>query len=548
MVEVSNGNPVWRWVLLVAALLLLNASLAFRNVWPTPAVRWDGELSFELAACLLGLALASWRFGPPPRTVLRCLAVAWVLLAVGRYAVVTAPTMYGREINLFWDVRHVGAVSAMLARALSPWLVLVTSAAVLLTPLVLYGVFRWALGRVAGAMSRPRERHALALTGAVASLLFIGQRVSAGVPSVPQFSSPVIQSYFRQGRLLFTQLAAGPTILPADQPADSDLARIKGADVFIVFIESYGAVTYDRPEFATRLAAGRARLEADIQATRRHVVSAYVESPTFGGSSWLAHVSLMSGVEVRDENTNAVLMAQNRDTLVDTFKRHGYRTVAVMPGLWNPWPEGAYYRFDEVYGPDRLDYRGPRFGWWTIPDQFTIARLDALELDSRSRAPVFVFFATISTHAPFGPTAPYKTDWTRMLTDEAYRRSDLEEASAQGPDLLNLGPSYLRAVAYTYESLGGYLRMRADRDFVMILVGDHQPPAAVSGEGASWQVPVHVIASRLQPLKHLEVHGFRPGLTPERPVGHMHALRPMLLDAFGDPEQVKVTARGAKAD
>jgi len=70
---------------------------------------------------------------------------------------------------------------------------------------------------------------------------------------------------------------------------------------------------------------------------------------------------------------------------------------------------------------------------------------------------------------------------------------------------------------------------------VMILLGDHQPPAAVSGEGAPWDVPVHVIASRRSLLDGLIAHGFREGLTPSRPtLARMHELLPVLLDAFGD--------------
>jgi hypothetical protein len=68
----------------------------------------------------------------------------------------------------------------------------------------------------------------------------------------------------------------------------------------------------------------------------------------------------------------------------------------------------------------------------------------------------------------------------------------------------------------------------------MILIGDHQPPAAVSGEGASWDVPVHVITSRRALLDRLEAHGFQAGLKPAGPaVARMHALLPVLLDAFG---------------
>ena len=67
-------------------------------------------------------------------------------------------------------------------------------------------------------------------------------------------------------------------------------------------------------------------------------------------------------------------MTEERDTLVTTFKRHGYRAVAVMPGVWQAWPEGSFYGFDGLYGGPRLDYQGPPFGWWDMTDQFTLAR------------------------------------------------------------------------------------------------------------------------------------------------------------------------------
>ncbi|MEZ5419034.1 MAG: hypothetical protein R2708_17090 [Vicinamibacterales bacterium] len=159
----------------------------------------------------------------------------------------------------------------------------------------------------------------------------------------------------------------------------------------LVFIESCGATAYDRDDLAATLAAPRARFAEDVARSGRQVVSAFVGSPTFGGSSWLAHVTLMSGVETRDEDTNATLMAQRRDTLVTTFERAGYRTVALMPGLRHQWPEGAFYGFDQIYDTAAIDYRGPRFGWWTVPDQFALARLDVLEAAAGSDAPRFIF-------------------------------------------------------------------------------------------------------------------------------------------------------------
>ena len=525
---------------LAAALLFLNASLTFENRWPTPAIRWRGELSIELAVCLLALALA-WRWlGRGARGAAVLLSGIWSLLVVGRYADVTAPALYGRDINLYWDVRYVADVTAMLTRAAS-WglivLVVVAAAVVLAT---LYLLLRWAFGRVVDSMDYVAERRVMAAVAVIAVLFFARESLNANLdPDLRTFSTPVTATYARQARLAIRARAdkAGSHILAASPPMDSDFAGIKGADVFLVFIESYGAITYERPEINAHLVKSRAALAEAIHDTNRDVVSAYVTSPTFGGSSWFAHISLLSGIEVGNPDTDALLMTEQRDTLAKAFSRGGYRTVAWMPGLKLAWPEGSFYGFDEIDGAARLDYHGPEFGWFAIPDQFSFARLDQIEVNRQNRPPLFVFFPTLSTHTPFSPAPPYQPDWSRMLTDDAFDKAAVDRAFAQEIDWMNLGPMYSDAVEYAYTVLAGYLRLHADRDFVMILLGDHQPPALVSGQGAPWDVPVHVIANRAnrqQVLDRLRAHGFRAGLTPERPtLSRMNELVPMLMDAFG---------------
>ena len=520
---------------LAAAVALLDASLSFHNVWPTPAIAWRGELSIELAALLLVLAAWRWRSARPPSPrALRLLAIVWLLLAIGHYADVTTPALYGRDINLYWDVRYMPDVAAMITTAAPLRATIAVVAALAIVVAALYGVFRWALGRLASAMDAPAARIAFAAAAAAAVLLFAAQQATDRAPAVPEFATPVTATYARQVRLVAGAMSASKTLAPSP-PMDGDLAAVRGADVFLIFVEAYGAVAFERGDIAPRLAGPRADLDAAVRETGRRAVSAFVDSPTFGGSSWLAHISLMSGIEVRDPETNARLMIEHRDTVVTDFERRGFRTVALMPGLRQRWPEGGFYGFDEIYGAARLDYRGPEFGWFAIPDQFTLAKFDTLELDRAPRPNLFVFYPTISTHFPFSPTPPYQPAWNRIFDAHPWDGPAVVRAYARQPDWTHFAPGYVDAVAYTYATLAGYLRKHAGRDIVFVILGDHQPATAVSGEGASWSVPVHVVASRAAILDRLLARGFHNGLVPARPaLCRMHALLPILVEAFGD--------------
>ena len=526
-----------RWVVLVAAVVVLDASLTFENVWPTPAVHWNGALSIELAACVLALAIASRWWRRPSRALITCLSAIWTVLVIGHYAQVTAPALYGRDINLFWDLRFIPDVAAMVTRVASWWLIVLSVSAAVLILAMLHALLRLAWRCVADSMTDNGQRRALAALSFAVVILFIVEPSKAEVPgedAVHTFATPVVRTYARQVKFVAEALAGSRTLADGP-PMSSDLSRVQGADVYIVFVESYGAITFDKPALARGIAASRARLEAAIHDTGRQAASAFVESPTFGGSSWLAHISLLSGIEVRDPDTNAKLMTAQRDTLAKAFGRRGFRTVALMPGLRQSWPEGVFYGFNEIYGADRLDYWGPEFGWFAIPDEYSLARFDALEAARGSGGQRFIFFPTISTHFPFRPTPPYQPDWRRMLSRQPYDGPEIVHAYARQPDWTDFGPGYVEAMTYDFDVLAGYLTTHADRDLVMIVLGDHQPPAAVSGERASWDVPVHLISGRTAVLERLRSNGFSAGLTPARqPIGRMHKLLPTLLDAFGD--------------
>ncbi len=533
------------WVALVAALLLLNLSLTFRNVWPTLAIRPSAALSPDLAVAILGILLVRWWTGRVSARFLRGAGFVWVLLLAGRYVDVTTRALYGRDVNPYWDLRHVPSVGAMFATVAEPWQMALFLGTAVAAPIAVYAAARWCVGQLGRVAAGPGGRRLLGAAAGVVAALFAADQAGWRPVDRLRFADPVASAYAREAyELAYEMSGAGVAELGPPPVLRSDLSRVAGADVLLIFMESYGAVSWERPAFVEALAASRTQLAADVRETGRDVVSARVESTTFGGESWLAHISLLSGTEVREDRSNVRLMAQERDTLVTVFQRGGYRALAIVPGMLVAWPEGAFYGYDEIYDHDRLDYRGPPFGWWSINDQYALARVDRLEIEPRDRTPRFVFFSTLSTHAPFTPAPPYQADWARVLSTEPYDDDVLYAAWSEQPDWLNLGPSYVQALRYAYATVGGYLRLRADRDLVMILVGDHQPPALVSGEGASWDVPVHVIASRPKLLDGLRRQRFADGLAPGgRTIARMDTLLPLLLDAFGDTEPRRLPNR-----
>ena len=184
--------------------------------------------------------------------------------------------------------------------------------------------------------------------------------------------------------------------------------------------------------------------------------------------------------------------------------------------------------------PLSLDYPGPVFGWWRIPDQYALARFDDMELAPQARRPLLAVMNSISSHAPFRPVPPYQADWQALLGPRPFGAYTLDKAEDAQAALNQMGDSYVKAVDYVLTYLTGYLEHRAHDDLVLIVIGDHQPAARVSGPDASWDVPMHVIARNAALIEALGAEGFEPGLEPQQPaIGPMHELPARLLKAFG---------------
>ena len=545
----SAAAPPKDWRRITGALLaivFLNGMLSFRDWWPTPGVLPDHRLSPEFVwVWLVLLAVVAWR-GALSRRSLNVFTFFFLLLVLGRYGDVTVPSLFGRPINLYWDGANIPRFLWVSAQEKSGW----QSAAIV----AMVGVLFWGLFRLLRALIAVTARDAVpyalrsrlgwAMTS-LAVLLAVANQAGASF-TWPLVAKPVIPSYWRQVQLLAAAFSPQhqAALLPATTAVDTAMAAksantlgaLGGRDVYLIMLESVGAITYDDAHAARTLGPSRERFAADIAASGRHVVTAFFRSPTFAGGSDLAQLGVLSGIDLSDPMRHDLLLTTQRPTLISLFKAQGYQTFGLYPALNWEWPERAFYGFDVFLERRDLGYAGPAMGFWELPDQFTAARFEKIHPRDNGAPPRFVFFPTITCHLPFSPVPPYQADWSRVLAAQPFDEAETHQTLAQKPNWLNMAPDYLRMVNYTYQWLGAYFRQPEPREAIYVLVGDHQPAANITGEGASWDVPVHIVSRDSKLLGRFIEQGFRPGMEPPRQaIGALHALTGMMLESFAAP-------------
>ncbi|MDQ1739582.1 MAG: hypothetical protein QOE53_1234 [Pseudonocardiales bacterium] len=322
-----------------------------------------------------------------------------------------------------------------------------------------------------------------------------------------------------------------------DTPADKLLTGLRGKDVLIAFVESYGRVAVQdsafSPGVAAVLDAGTSRLNAAGFCSR----SAFLTSPTFGGISWLAHSTLQSGMWTDNQLRYDRLVASDRSTLSVAFQRAGWRTVSDVPSDEQDWPEAtSFYHYDKVYDARNVGYAGPKFGYASMPDQYTLAALRRLELASRDRPPVMAEIDLVSSHTPWAPL-PRLVDWNAVGDGSVFAGMPSQGASAtevwRNP--ARVRAAYGQSVEYSLNALVSFVQTYGDDNLVLIVLGDHQPATIVSGSAAGRDVPITVIARDPAVLDRISGWGWQDGLRPrpDAPVWPMDAFRNRFLAAYG---------------
>jgi hypothetical protein len=363
------------------------------------------------------------------------------------------------------------------------------------------------------------------------------------VPGAPVASGSTAGLAVQQIRNTRTALAdqqrfsnALATFDPASRiPSGQLLAGLRGKDVIVAFVESYGEVAVRDTSFSPGvdavLSSGSQTLASAGFGTR----SAFLDSPTFGGISWLAHSTLQSGLWVNNQQRYNQLVASNRFTLSDAFAKAGWRTVGDVPSNTGPWPEGSsFYHYDQLYDEHNVGYAGPKFSYASMPDQYTLTAFQRNELTPGHR-PVFAEIDLVSSHTPWTPLP-------RMVDPAAIGDGSIfDPMPAQGPtpadlwqDAGKVRASYGKSIEYSLNALISFVTTAHDDNLVLVLLGDHQPNTTVSGTHASHRVPISIVAHDPAVLRQIGGWNWTEGMQPSRtaPVWQMSDFRDRFLNAF----------------
>ncbi len=321
----------------------------------------------------------------------------------------------------------------------------------------------------------------------------------------------------------------------AAAPGDTLLGKLAGKDVLVVFIESYGRILLDAPEYSAPFRTTLERATQTLADAGFEARSAFLTSPTVGGISWLAHGTALSGLWIDSQVRYDSLMLSERPSLVRLFQRAGWRTVGVMPAITMAWPEGDYFGYDQLYSAPELDYRGLPFNYVTMPDQFTLARFQQWERERADRGPVMAEIALLSSHAPWTPV-PRLIDWASVGDGSIF---SAQAASGDAPEVVwqeqaRVMRHYRESAEYVVQTLASYVKEFGDENLVLLILGDHQPMPFVTGNTDNRDVLVHLVARDPAVLEAVAGWEWSPGMLPGAgaPVWRMDVVRDRVLETF----------------
>ncbi|MGX1541595.1 CDP-alcohol phosphatidyltransferase [Streptomyces adustus] len=534
---VSRGLSVATTVL---AALLVHVCLQMPSTLST--LRLQEFLRLPAEAVMVAVVLLSL----PRRARLVVSAVLGALL--GALTVLNMLDMgyndyLGRRFNIVLDWGLLADAQSYLKDSLGGTVTLALTVGVVVVVILLLVLMALALVRLGNLLDRHRARatRATLLVGTVwITCTALGLEVG-GVPVAAEHTAGVVKFQVETVRQTLHDEAAFRKEAGQDTfgntPADQLVPDLRGKDMIFTFIESYGRSAIEDPIMAPGVDRTLADSTAALAKAGFHAKSGWLTSATYGGSSWLGHSTTLSGLWVDNQQRYRTVMSSDHLSLTKAFKKTGaWDTVGVMPGVQKAWPEQKYYGLDKVYNAFQMGYQGPKFSWSTMPDQYALEAFQRLEHSRQRDKPLMSEIILTSSHQPWAPI-PKMVDWDTIGDGSVFE--GIEKAGNNPADIIadstRSREEYGKSVQYSVTALTQWLERYGTDDTVLVFLGDHQPIARVSGNHASRDVPISIVAKDPKVLDRIADWNWTDGLRPAHnaPVWKMNLFRDRFLTAYG---------------
>ena len=553
----ASAGPRTRRAVRIAIAALALLILWFTLLAPDRTWQFSFGAFVRIPAELLVLVAVALVLPPWPRRIVATIAgILFGLLAVDKILNIAYYVELDRAFNPVSDWVGIDQATGVVRDAIGNVLTNVVLVLVVIGLALLLGAIAAATFHITAVAVRHRRGTVRGLA-AVTAIWGLSAGLSLQfIPGSPVASASATGLAVEQVRATqaalsdprrFEQAARGPDP-EAAVPGSHLLTGLRGKDVIIAFVESYGQVAVRGTSFSPGVDAVLRQQTGMLTRAGWSTQSAWLTSPTFGGISWLAHSTLQSGLWVNSNQRYNELLASERFTLSDAFKKAGWHTVADDPSDNTTWKPGTYfYHYDQTYNRLNVGYRGPTFSYSSMPDQYTLAEFQRLEL-TPGHKPVMAEIDLTTSHIPWAPL-PAMVPWDKVGNGSVFDPQPAESESATTVWRSNntVRQFYGQSIQYSMTALTSWVTELNDPNLVLILLGDHQPHTSVSGPGANHDVPISIVTRAPSVLKQMSSWHWQNGLLPDlgAPLEPMDAFRNQFLNTFNTPPAHTASARTA---
>ncbi|MFP4376499.1 MAG: hypothetical protein ACLFP4_05600 [Spirochaetales bacterium] len=542
-----------------ASLLAYSLFVAlFFNVYrwlPDPGILTVLAPPVEALLGLGALTLLARRGPQPPQTV--------AILVISAFC--SALILFGIGEGFYQAVFRQSFVPATDLRFLPALLNMVFETRLFEDVLLVILPFALLIGAVAGLLFllfrrlstrlRTAGQLAILLASSVLFALFLAQTVveiATPAPPAPDDDSALPVSVRLAYQLIpprvtpsFSEQERAPSVYERESDEESAFALpgIEDRDIHLFVVESYGHTLFTHPEHRRLMRPYYEELEARVRAAGYTAYSSFMVSPAFGGRSWLADATMLSGVFLDSQHEFEQMMGSGRANLTKELGEAGYHRVLAAPGTTRARGDWRrFHEFDQYLISGDFSYEGPPISFGNIPDQYLIHR--ANELAAPEASPLFLMYMLVSTHVPMNRIPPYVSEASDLGNGAIFHELPVRTFRNNWVFGAEYPEGYTTGIDYTLRSVVDFLT-QVDDSPLAVIIGDHQPRIPVSESDATFSVPVHVLSRDVSVVAPFAAYGFREGFVPDAQLAahagehrRMDELRRMILDV----------ARGATAD